>query len=386
MFTPIVRKTVAKQDSIGIAGAGLLGRLLAWKLLIRGHNVSLFDAGHIEHSITTPSAAAGFTAAGMVAPLSEAVVSERAIYDIGLRSLELWPQWIAELEHKPSSESDFFFQRGSLAVSHPQDTAELQQFDADLNHILGGSSGYQRLNGQQIQQLEPALSDSFQQGLYLEPEAHINNQQLLNRLLVDIQALGGKLYPNTPVQPSAKILQAKAQSHRFDLCIDCRGFGAKYSASREQPLRGVRGEALSVHTKEIQLQRPVRLMHPRYQLYIVPKPNNIFVLGATSIESEDMSPISLQSNLELSSALFTLNPAFAEARIVDMAVNLRPAFMDNMPRVEVEDGLIKANGLYRHGYLLAPVVVENILNTIEQNVDPFQSILQSQPTAETEHA
>ena len=386
MSTPIVRKTATKQDSVGIAGAGLLGRLLAWKLLRRGYSVSLFDAGSIEHSTTTPSAAAGFTAAGMVAPLSEAVVSERAIYDIGLRSLELWPQWIEELEQKPSSESDYFFQRGSLAVSHPQDTVELQQFDADLKHILGDSTEYQRLDGQQIQQLEPALSDNFQQGLYLEPEAHINNRQLLDRLLVEIQSLGGQLYPHTPVQPSANTLQAKAQSYRFDLCIDCRGFGAKHSASTEQPLRGVRGEVLSVHTKEIQLQRPVRLMHPRYQLYIVPKPDNIFVLGATSIESEDMSPVSLQSNLELSSALFTLNPAFAEARIIDMGVNLRPAFMDNMPRVEVKDGLFKANGLFRHGYLLAPVVVENILNTIEQIADPFQSILQRQPRTETEHA
>lgn len=365
------------HQHIGIAGAGLLGRLLAWQLLKRGHRVSLFDAGAIAHSEATPSPAAGFTAAGMVAPLSEAVVSERAIYDIGLRSLELWPEFIADMEQKPTAESDYYFQRGSLAIAHAQDTAELQQFDTDLQHILGNQQHYQRLNGQQIQSLEPGLSQNFQQGLFLQSEAHIHNRQLLNKLLDEIVTLGAELHPHTAVEASAYYLQAKSQQHKFDLCIDCRGFGAKHNNNFNSTIRGVRGEVLSVQTKEVDLQRPVRLMHPRYQLYIVPKPNDVFVIGATSIESEDLSPMSLQSNLELSSALYTLNPAFAEARIINMAVNLRPAFMDNMPKVTINDGIIRANGLYRHGYLLAPTVVEDILCGIEQSNSPFQSILRT---------
>lgn len=370
-----------KNQHIGIAGAGLLGRLLAWQLLKRGHKVSLFDAGAIEHSQATPSSAAGFTAAGMVAPLSEAVVSEPEIYDIGMRSLELWPELIEAVEQTPISQSNYYFQRGSLAIAHAQDTAELQQFDTDLQYIPNSQQHYQRLNAEQIQALEPGLSESFQQGLFLQSEAHINNRQLLNKLLEEMLTLGVELHPNTPVEPSAHRMQAKSTHYPFDLCIDCRGFGAKPSNNFNSPIRGVRGEVLSVQSKEIELQRPVRLMHPRYQLYIVPKPDNIFVIGATSIESEDLSPMSLQSNLELSSALYTLNPAFAEARIVDMAVNLRPAFMDNMPKVSIAKGIIRANGLYRHGYLLAPTIVEDILSGIEGSDSPFRSILRTN----TEH-
>src|SRR5690606_20300415 len=124
---------------------------------------------------------------------------------------------------------------------------------------------------------------------------------------------------------------------------------------------GVRGETMYVHTPEVRLQRPVRLMHPRYQLYVVPKPEQRFIIGATQIESEDRSPISLQSSLELASALYTLAPAFAEARIIETGVNLRPAFMDNMPHVHAQSGLISANGLFRHGFLLAPAVVTQVL-------------------------
>ena len=141
-------------------------------------------------------------------------------------------------------------------------------------------------------------------------------------------------------------------------------------------LRGVRGETLHVETTEIQLQRPVRLMHPRYQLYIVPKPNHRFIIGATQIESEDRSPMSLQSSLELSSALYTLAPAFSEARIIEMDTNLRPAFADNLPKIQQEPGLIRANGLFRHGYLLAPAVVESIMARIQlQEPTQFCSLL-----------
>jgi glycine oxidase len=152
--------------------------------------------------------------------------------------------------------------------------------------------------------------------------------------------------------------------------IDCRGIGAKIQQTQ---LRGVRGETLHVETKEIRLQRPVRLMHPRYQLYIVPKPKNCFIIGATQIESEDRSPITLQSSLELSSALYTLAPAFAEAHIVEMDTNLRPAYRDNLPNVNIHEGLITANGLFRHGYLLAPAVVNNILAHIFNQPDPVFS-------------
>jgi glycine oxidase len=131
----------------------------------------------------------------------------------------------------------------------------------------------------------------------------------------------------------------------------------------------VRGEVLRVSTDEVNLQRPVRLLHPRYQLYIVPKPNQEFVIGATQIESEDRSPMSVQSALELNSALYTVNPAFAEARIIEMQSNLRPALNDNRPQIQYTDGIVKVNGLYRHGYLLAPVVVQHTLALLLDSVD-----------------
>lgn len=346
-------------NNIAIAGAGLLGRLLAWQLLQANCKVTLFEAGSFTPDAPQTNRAAAFTAAGMIAPLSEAVVSDEGVYRMGQFALTQWPKWLERLKTK----QQFFFQRGSLVIAHPQDISELDQFERELQFVIPQCKTYHRINQQQIQELEPDLNPHFMQGLFLAEEGHLNNRQLLAAMGNELIALGIELREHTQANVAAHKITTETSEEHFDLVIDCRGFGAK---KQDANLRGVRGETLAVQTKEITLQRPVRLMHPRYQLYIVPKPHNIFLIGATQIESEDRSPVTLQSSLELSSALYTLSPAFAEARIIEMDVNLRPAYMDNLPRVDVQDGLITANGLFRHGYLLAPAVVENVLAHIVQ--------------------
>lgn len=350
--------TDSTPKHIAIAGAGLLGRLLAWQLLQAKCTVSLFEAGSFTPNAPQTNRAAAFTAAGMIAPLSESVVSDESVYRMGQFALQQWPKWLDALKAK-----HLFFQRGSLAIAHPQDVSELEQFERELQFIIPQCKSYHRVNQQQIHELEPDLNPHFSQGLYLAEEGHIDNRELLRLLLNEITVLGGRLHEFTQVNVAAHKIITEKHEETFDVVIDCRGIGAK---QQHPELRGVRGETLHVETKEIQLQRPVRLMHPRYQLYIVPKPNHRFIIGATQIESEDRSPMTLQSSLELSSALYTLSPAFAEARIIEMDVNLRPAFMDNLPKITIKDGLITANGLFRHGYLLAPAIVENILAKIFQ--------------------
>jgi glycine oxidase len=346
-----------RPRTIAIAGAGLMGRLLAWRLALAGHSVSLLEAGRFDQ----PRSAA-YTAAAMVSPLSEVVISERAIFDMGMRSLTLWPEWLDELKH-PDTPPIAWDNQGSLVIAHRQDEAELQQFYQDLNFQLGADNPAQWLNREQLAQLEPDLSDQFYQGLLLPGEAHLDNRQLLSNLLTSLQRLGARLLDQCPVEflpePQCPRLDLSAQ----DILIDCRGMGAK---TPQGPLRGVRGEVLWVETQEVKLLRPIRLMHPRYKLYLVPKPQGRYIIGATEIESEDRSPMSLQSLLELGSALYTLNPAFAEARITELDANLRPSYWDNLPQINLQtqpggQTFMRINGLYRHGYLLAPYLAEQAL-------------------------
>jgi glycine oxidase len=71
--------------------------------------------------------------------------------------------------------------------------------------------------------------------------------------------------------------------------------------------------------------------------------------------------MSLRTAVELMAAAHSVVPALAEARILRLDTNLRPALPDNRPEVQVRDGLVRLNGLYRHGWLLAPSVVDDAL-------------------------
>ena len=387
-IAPSLNKTSAStahskrnSQNIAVVGAGLLGRLLSWRLLSAGHSVTLYERDSFENS-----RAAAFTAAGMISPMSEVVVADRSIYEMGLHSMRLWQEW---LHQYPQHFSGAYQQQGSLVVAHPQDESELAQFHQDLNYHLGTDNDARWLDQSELKQLEPDLSNTLQRGLFLPREAHIDNRHFLNSSLTLLQQLGANLQANANVSLNDQALCNEQALSPCDLIVDCRGIGLK---PNNPHIRGVRGEVLRVESTEIQLARPVRLMHPRYKLYVVPRPNHQFILGATEIESEDRSPVSIQSSLELSSALYTLSPAFAEARIIEMDVNLRPSLPDNLPaifqrKVNANQAsaidVIELNGLFRHGYLLAPTMVEQALALIEQNgsIQPFSDqLLKKCPT------
>lgn len=352
--------TIAGNLSIAIAGAGLMGRLLAWRLSLAGHRITLCESGSFYQPVS-----AAHTAAAMISPLSEVVVSERAIYDMGMASLKLWPSWLEALNTQIQPAVNYGA-KGSLVVAHPQDEAELAQFYQDLSAQLGSDNTARWLNRRELTQLEPDLAPAFTRGLFLPDEGHLDNRQLLTNLLVSLQRSGVYCLEHTPVEFYPEPFCASLNMQGYDWVIDCRGMGGKAS---NQNLRGVRGEVLWVETPEVHFSRPIRLMHPRYKLYIVPKPGQRFIIGATEIESEDRSPMSLQSLLELGSALYTLNPAFAEARILELDANLRPSFWDNLPQIhqyrpDQGPAVLTINGLYRHGFLLAPYLVEEAIKQL----------------------
>ncbi|BBM02507.1 glycine oxidase ThiO [Microbulbifer sp. GL-2] len=353
--------TSETKARVAIAGGGLLGRLLAWRLCQRDFDITLFEAG----DLTAPEGGACWTAAGMISPLSELVHSDKQVYTLGLQSLDLWAEWSRLLEQQSGSTVKYR-KAGSVLVAHGKDRSELLQFLRELQGKLGDSAReqIQLLDAKALAELEPGLQ-SFEHGLYLRNEADIDNHRLLPILLSVLRQGGVKLRGHSQVSCEAGRISLVSGQEQFDCIIDCRGLGAK---GQIEGLRGVRGEVMVVESREVVLRRPVRLLHPRYKLYAVPRSNGRTVIGATEIESEDLSPISVRSSMELSSALYSLNPAFAEARIVETRVNCRPATMDNMPYIHSEDGLVRVNGLYRHGYLLAPAVVEQVENQVAQQL------------------
>jgi glycine oxidase len=317
------------QSPISVIGAGIAGAWQALLLAQAGRHVTLH-----ERSDAAMTQSTSHWAGGMLAPYCEAEATEPVIVRLGLRSLKLWR------EHFPLVPFN-----GSLVVAHARDRADFERF-ARL------TSGYQRLDAQGVSDLEPSLDGRFREGLFYADEGHVEPRRILPELHARIRDAGGALCFNSDVGPD----------DIDGTVIDCRGLAAR---DKQSELRGVKGELILIETDEVELSRPVRLIHPRCPLYIIPRENHRFMLGATSIETES-SGVSVRSALELLGAAYAVHPAFGEARILEFGSGLRPAFSDNLPRIAINNEKIAVNGLYRHGFLLAPALAELTLGYLER--------------------
>ena len=385
------------MSRVAIAGAGIAGRLIAWQLARHGHQVDVFDPapdGSAPMGVAPRHGAAAFTAAGMLSPLAELENAPPDVAAWGWRSLDLWPGIVEALAPEHNTPS-LFRRNGSILVAHAGDAGaaeralmRMKAAQAKTARALQGASTFgdtepaatrprdldtgprdldaalakspqrspQALDAATLQSLEPALARGLH-GWLLPGEGQIDVTRLLPALCAD--AAGVRWHWRRWVEnvEAGKLQFEDGSTLQVDVAIDTRGLGARPTL----PLRGVRGELLWLYAPEVVLRRPVRCVHPRHRVYLVPRHGDLILVGATEIDTEDRSPISVRSAIELLTAAHSLIPELAEARIVRLDTHLRPATPDQRPLLHCESGLIRLNGLFRHGFLLAPALVEEAL-------------------------
>ena len=303
---------------VTVVGAGVAGLTTALELSERGMTVEVIERG--------PAVGAGCSrlAGGMLAPWCERAATDEAVARLGVPSIDWW------LRHFPGT-----VRNGSLVVAPARDAAELTRFAVR-------TESYEWRDEAAIAALEPDLAGRFRRALFFPREAHLDPRRALPALAEALEERG-------------VTIRFGVDAAEGEFVIDCRGLAARDVLS---DLRGVRGEMVVIRSREVALSRPVRLLHPRLPLYIVPRGEGVFMIGATSIENETTGGVSVRSAVELLNAAYTLHPAFGEAEILELGADLRPAFPDNMPAVRRSARTLYVNGLYRHGFLLAPAMAK----------------------------
>jgi glycine oxidase len=299
-----------------VIGAGVAGLCVATELAARGVEVTVIDRE------TRPGPhGCSWWAGGMLAPFCEGETAEEPVVRLGQEAAGWWERQGVEV-----------IRNGSLVVALQRDRREIDRF-------ARRTQGHRRLDRDALAALEPQIEGRFADGLYFPAEAHLTPRAALAHLRQKLEATGATFVSG----------EGKVQG----LTFDCRGLEAREAL---QDLRGVKGEMVVLRAPEVTLSRPVRLLHPRYPLYIVPRGDGVFMLGATMIESGERGRPTVRSVLELLSAAYALHPAFGEAELVEIGTDARPAFPDNMPRIRRRGDTIHVNGLFRHGFLLAPAL------------------------------
>jgi len=301
------------SDPFTILGGGVCGLAMAAELSSRGAKVTVIDLQG------APGAhACSWWAGGMLAPECEGVSAEPEIVRQGRKAAVWWERHGATIHRQ-----------GTLVVALGRDQSDLATF-------ARRAPAAKTLNRDDIRAIEPHLAERFSKALLLPDEGHLDPRATLTAL-------------HDRLEQTGVTFQGSAQGQM----IDCRGLAARDTLT---DLRGVKGEMLVVRCPDVTLSRPIRLLHPRFPLYIVPRGDGVFMLGATQIETGDRKRATVRSVMELMNAAYALHPAFGEAELLEIGVDARPAFPDNKPRIRQIGDRIYANGLFRHGFLLAPAL------------------------------
>ncbi len=320
--------------SITVVGGGVLGLWQALVLSQRGHDVRLREAAP-----QSETGAASRMAGAMLAPYCEAESAEPIIKELGLRSMAFWREEFPDLKA-----------HGTLVIAMQRDAGELRRF-ARL------TEGHRWVAGSEIASLEPALSNRFQLGLFYEGEAHFPPRLALSMLIAKLRFRGVKIDFASPV-PEPLWMAASAG----ELVIDCRGIAARGVLAN---LRGVRGEMVVVHAPGLSLTRPIRLLHPRVPIYVVPWGDDTFMIGATVVETDWAGPVTVKSAIDLLAASVAIHPGLAEAHLLECSTGIRPAFKDNVPKIISRGRCLHVNGAFRHGFLLAPALAHIVADHLE---------------------
>ena len=323
--------------TILIKGAGVAGLALAAELARRGVEVTVTDPREC------PSGNASSMAGGMLAPWCERASAEEEVLTWGRDAADWWDAML------PGEVT----RNGTLVVAPGRDRAELARF-------AERTSGHAVIDADRIAELEPDLAGRFRHALFFDGEAHLDPRRALSGLVDMLESRDVRFYfGGAPGDASVHCA--------FE--ADCTGFER---AVDDPDLRGVRGEMLILRTAEISLSRPVRLLHPRFPVYVTPRRDHCFMVGATMIESCRAGPVSVRSMMELMNAAYSLHPAFGEAEVVETGVGVRPAYPDNLPRVKVNDGVVSINGFYRHGFLLAPAMARQAADLLCEQISGME--------------
>jgi glycine oxidase len=321
---------------VRVIGAGVAGLACAVELAERGAVVEVLERGE-----ALGSSSCSWYAGGMLAPWCELETAEPLVARLGGESLAWWQRRFSGTALN-----------GSLIVAHARDAADLTQFGRRTER-------FEWLDGEAIAALEPDLEGRFNKALYFREEGHLDPRAALAALAQRLDELGVPI--RFGVSAAVERLVAPAQGARADCVIDCTGLAARNVL---KDLRGVKGEMLLLRLRDVSLSRPIRVLHPRMPLYIVPRADGLFMVGATMIESDEPTRITARSMLELLSAAYALHPAFGEAEIIEIGTGVRPAFPDNLPRMGWHGGALHVNGLYRHGFLLAPALARRAAQVV----------------------
>ena len=357
------------RSAVVVVGGGVVGLSVAYELGRRGRQVLVLDRGDLEGVATR-------AAAGMLAPTSEADLTERAMVDLELESLARYPEFVAGIE-RLTGQSCGLRTEGTLWVALNRDQ------DGDLERLFAmqrakGLDAY-RLSADQVLEREPHLSGRIVAGLLAEGDHQVDPRALAGALGAAIARLGGTVATGcrvTRVEHAGGAVAAvsgMAGDRPFHVACEAAVLASGvWSGEVDAPvpplaLRPVKGQLVRLAGAEL-IHHVVRSP----DVYLVPRRGGELLVGATMEEQGlDARPMA-GAVLDLLREAWRILPGVYDLAVSELSVGFRPAVRDHLPVIGPAStrGLYVATGHFRNGVLLAPATAHHLAEWIAGGSPP----------------
>lgn len=342
-----------------VIGGGIIGLATSIALSQRGANVTVVDRQICGHGAT-------WAAAGMLAPEAERL--EGDLLDLGIRSRDMYPQWIANLMRLSGQDCGYWCCGIVAPVVSSLSESVLSQHPKYINY-------------EETHQRQSGLGTSVLGALWLPEDGQVNNRKLTQALLTAARSLSIKILEGTTVYQIVRDRQrvlhldtssGKLQSDRYVLAT-----GAWTRSLLPLPVKPIKGQMLSVFDGDRfdgdrRLQRVIFAPN----CYIVPRQDGKIVIGATVEDNGFTQGNTAAGIAQLLNNAISVYPAIADMPITETWWGFRPHAPNEVPILGASDyeNLILATGHYRNGILFAPITAQIITDLIiDGNVDPIMA-------------
>lgn len=342
-------------SEVVIAGAGIIGLAVAFELQEQGIPVRVLAAAEETGTAT-------LTAAGMLAPVSEADVEHVDLIPLALDSLARYPDFIRRVE-AASGMTCGYRGEGTLWVALQRDHR------AELDHLLAFMAdrgmAAQRLDARSLRQLEPALSPRVVAGCRIPGDHQVDPRALREALFSALTERGAQVEVATARGfdthgGSLAGLWIRRPGQQAPEWLPCErailALGAWLGQDFEGALpacgmRPVWGQVLRVRGAPL-LDHVIRTP----DVYLVPRSDGRLIIGASSEERGFDASAQAGATYELLRHAIAAVPDIAELELEEISVGFRPATRDHLPVIGATEtpGLHLCGGHFRNGVLLAP--------------------------------